>query len=132
VDRIVITALVLVHLVASVWHDGAHEALAIDLPPAKDAFIYVVIVAGPLVAAALSWTRRVNLALWVLAGSMLGALVFGVYHHHILVSPDNVAHLPSGPPASHGHFIDSAAAIAVLEATAVTYALVRLVPTLRR
>ena len=42
-------------------------------------------------------------------------IVFGVYHHYILVSPDNIAHLPTGPPGAATQFIDSAAPIAVIE-----------------
>jgi hypothetical protein len=49
--------------------------------------------------------------------SMLGALLFGAYHHYVLVSPDNIGHLPSGSPESHSQFIASAAAIALLELT---------------
>ena len=119
--RVVITVLVLVHLVAAIWHGEAHTDLEIELPQEKDAFIYIVIVSAPILAAALAWTRRMQLALWVFVLSMLGALLFGVYHHYILVSPDNVAHLPPGSPELHSHFIDSAAAIAILELVSVGY-----------
>jgi hypothetical protein len=127
VTRVVITVLVLVHLVAAVWHGEAHTDLEIDLPPVKDAFVYIVIVSAPILAAVLAWTRRLRLALWVFVLSMLGALLFGVYHHYILISPDNVAHLPPGSPGSHSHFIDSAAAIAILELSSVAYGVLCLV-----
>ena len=64
-NRIVISGLVGVHLAAAVWHGEAHADLAIDLPPPKDAFIYLVIVSAPLVAVVLAWTRYESLALWV-------------------------------------------------------------------
>jgi hypothetical protein len=119
--RIAITLLVVVHLVATLWHGDAHGQLAIDLPPAKDVFVYVVILFGPVVAAALVWTRSLAVGIWVFLLSMLGALLFGVYHHYVLVSPDNIGHLPSGDPGSHAQFIASAAAIALLELASALY-----------
>ncbi len=126
--RVAVTLLVVIHFVASVWHDGAHKDLGIGLPPIKDAFIYTVIVAAPLLAGVLVWTRHVRIGLWLFTIAMLGSFVFGVYHHYILVSPDNVMHLPKGPLDSHEHFIDSATAIAVLEAAAVAFGIACLLP----
>jgi hypothetical protein len=120
-NRIVIALLVAVHLVATIWHGGAHEELAIALPPAKNLFVYVVIVLAPIVAAALGWTRYAGLGLWLFFLSMLAALLFGAYHHYLLVSPDNIAHLPDGSPAAHTRFTDSAAAIAFLELLSAIY-----------
>ena len=51
--RIVITGLVIVHLVATLWHGDAHRQLAIGLPPEKTIFVYVVIIALLELAAAL-------------------------------------------------------------------------------
>ncbi len=48
-------------------------------------------------------------------GSVLGALLFGAYHHYVLISPDNIGHLPSGSPESHAAFIASAAVLTLLE-----------------
>jgi hypothetical protein len=115
VTKILTTALVVVHLVATLWHGDAHAQLGIDLPPEKNLFVYTVILLAPLVAAVLVWTRHVSLGLWVFVLSMLGSLLFGAYHHYVLVSPDNIAHLPSGSPAHHVQFISSAATIALLE-----------------
>jgi NADPH:quinone reductase-like Zn-dependent oxidoreductase len=97
------------------WHGSADTQLAIALPPDKNAFVYVVILIAPIVAAGLVWTRYISIGLWVFFLSMLGALLFGAYHHYVLVSPDNIAHLPSGSPKSHSQFIASAAVIALLE-----------------
>jgi NADPH:quinone reductase-like Zn-dependent oxidoreductase len=120
-SRIVITALVAAHLVATLWHGDAHARLAVWLPPAKNVFVYVVIIIAPLVAGGLVWTRHVAAGLWVFALSMVGALLFGAYHHYVLVSPDNIGHLPAGSPESHAHFIASAAAIALLELASALY-----------
>ncbi len=120
-SRFLITALVALHLAASLWHGGAHTSLAIELPPGKNLFVYVVILIAPAVAAALVWTRHVRTGLWVFFLSMLGSLLFGAYHHYVLVSPDNIGHLPAGSPESHSHFINSAGLLALLELAAALY-----------
>jgi hypothetical protein len=118
----VITGLVAIHLAASLWHGGVHTQLAIGLPPEKTVFVYVVILIVPIVAAVLVWTRYISLGIWMLFLSMLGALIFGAYHHYVLVSPDNIGHLPAGSPEAHSQFITSAAVIALLELAAALYA----------
>jgi NADPH:quinone reductase-like Zn-dependent oxidoreductase len=119
--RIAISGLVAVHLVATVWHGGAHTQLGIALPPEKNAFVYVVILMAPIVAAGLVWTRYASMGVWVFFLSMLGAFLFGTYHHYVLVSPDNIGHLPAGSPDSHSRFISSAATIALLELGSALY-----------
>jgi hypothetical protein len=119
--RIVITALVGFHLIASFWHGSAHAQLAIALPPEKTIFVYVVILIAPIVAAVLVWTRYISIGLWVFFLSMLAAFLFGAYHHYVLVSPDNIGHLPVGSPESHSQFITSAAIIALLELASALY-----------
>ncbi len=119
--RILITALVTVHLAASIWHGSAHTRLAIDLPAEKTLFIYIVILLAPIVAAALVWTRFIAIGLWVFFLSMLGSFLFGAYHHYLLVSPDNIGHLPAGSPETHSQFIVSAGVIALIELAAALY-----------
>lgn len=119
--KIAIAILVAIHLVVAVWHGNAHTELAIALPPVKNAFVIMVILIAPLVAASLAWTRHFLVGLWVFFLSMLGALLFGAYHHYILVSPDNIGHLPSGSADHHSTFIASAAVLALLELTSALY-----------
>lgn len=119
--RIAITALVVAHLAATLWHGDAHRRLAIELPPEKTIFVLVVILIAPIVAAGLVWTRYLSMGLWVFVLSMLGALLFGAYHHYVLVSPDNIGHLPVNNPESHPQFIASAAVIALLELASALY-----------
>jgi hypothetical protein len=121
-QKSLISSLVVIHLAANLWHASAHTQLMIDLPPIKLAFVIVVILLAPVACGIFVWTRFETAALSVLTLSMLGALVFGVYHHYILVSPDNIAHLPDGPPAAHARFIDSAAILALLELATAMYA----------
>jgi hypothetical protein len=119
--KIVITGLALLHLLASLWHGSAHRQLAIDLPPEKTLFVFLVILLGPVVAAGLVWTRYSSVGLTVFFSSMLAALLFGVYHHYVLVSPDNVNHLPNGIPEFHAQFVTSACIIALLELASALY-----------
>ncbi|MEK6405377.1 MAG: hypothetical protein AABN34_00295 [Acidobacteriota bacterium] len=119
--KIVITGLVVIHLAASLWHGGAHTQLAVTLSPEKNIFVYVVILIAPIVAAFLVWTRYLSAGLWLFFLSMLGSLLFGAYHHYVLVSPDNIGHLPDGSPESHAQFITSAAVIALLELASALY-----------
>jgi hypothetical protein len=119
--RIAITALVAIHLAASVWHGGAHTQLGITLSLAQNLFVYVVIAIAPIVAAGLVWTRYQSAGLWLFFLSMLGAFLFGAYHHYVLVSPDNIGHLPGGSADAHSRFIASAASIAWLELASALY-----------
>ena len=102
-------------MIATLWHGDAHSDLSIYLPPLKNLYVYIVILAAPIGGAILAWTRFARLGSPVFALAMLGALLFGVYHHYILVSPDNIAHLPVGPAESHAQFISSALLIALIE-----------------
>jgi hypothetical protein len=120
-SRLVIPALVAVHLAASLWHGNAHTRLAIDLPPTKTLFVFIVILIAPIVAAALVWTRYISIGFWVLFLSMLASFLFGAYHHYLLVSPDNISHLPAGSPEMHSQFITSAGVIALLELAGALY-----------
>jgi hypothetical protein len=120
--RLVITGLVAVHLAASLWHGDAHTRLAIYLPAAKTLFIFIVILIAPIVAALLVWTRFISIGLWVFFLSMLGSFLFGAYHHFLLVSPDNIHHLPAGNPEMHSPFITSAGFSALIELASALYA----------
>jgi len=108
------TAIVLVHLVVATLHGGAHDSLGVGLSPWQNAFVWIVIVAAPLVAAAASWTRYRRPAALLLGISMLGALLFGLYFHFIAISNDHVSHLPEGD--ARGMFIATAILLMPLEA----------------
>jgi hypothetical protein len=90
------TAAVLIHGVIAVLHGEAHNDLGIEMTAAQNTFINIVIVAAPIVAAALLWTRFAFAGAMLLAVSLAGSLLFGVYHHYVAISPDHVAHLPPG------------------------------------
>lgn len=119
--KAVVAALAAVHLLVTLWHSGAHTELAIGLPPLKLAYAYAVIVIAPPVGAALLYSRFARLGLWLFFLSMLGSLLFATYHHYILVSPDNIAHLPEGTEAAHARFVESAGISALLELASALY-----------
>jgi hypothetical protein len=127
-----ITALAAVHLAATLWHGDAHTKLDIGLPIAKSIFVFAAIIIAPVAAAGLIWTRYVSIGLWLFVLAMLGALLFGAYHHYVWVSPDNVGHLPAGSQESHSQFISSAAVIALLELASALYGAFSLGRHLRR
>lgn len=119
--KTVITVLVAVHLAATLWHGSLHSQLSINLSPAQTLFVFVVILGAPILGAALVWTRYVSSGLWVFFLSMLGGLLFGVYHHYVMVSPDNINFLPGTDAESHHQFTISAGAIALLELASALY-----------
>jgi len=91
------TIVVLAHAIVVWLHGSAHEKLGIDtFAWLGNSFIYVVIIAAPIIAMILLWTRLQRIGIWLLLGSMLGALLFGGYNHFIAITPDHVAHLPVG------------------------------------
>ena len=109
------TALVAVRGVPLVLHSVAHIQLGI-IPPSllTNAYILVVLFLAPVCAAGLLWTRGARAGAWLLFWSMLGSLVFEVYNHYMVMSPDHVSQIPNG--LWGGIFQATAAATAVLEA----------------
>ena len=89
-------ALVLVHLAISAVHGVAHQQLAIGLSREEDLFVWIVIIAAPLVAATLLLTKWRRGGGWLLAISMAGAFVFGVDKHFIAGGIDNAFGVATG------------------------------------
>jgi len=113
VIKVLIAVAVLIHLVGNLWHGDAHITLEIALPGYKTAFIIIVIIIAPILGAAITWTRFTLIGCWLVAISLLGSVLFSVYHHYVLISIDNVEHLPPGAPEAHAHFSNSAEFIAL-------------------
>ncbi len=111
------TLLVAIHALIGAAHVSAHRELGIQLTSLQNAFIIVVIGAGPILAAILLWTVYRRGGSLVLAASMAGAFVFGIYFHFFAVSPDHVSHLPEGE--FRGMFRSTAVLLAVTEALGV-------------
>jgi hypothetical protein len=85
--------IVFVHFAINVAHGMAHKHLAIGLDLFQKIFVAAVIVVAPLCAAYLIWKGNFRPGGVLLALSMAGALVFGVYYHFVLPGPDHVNHI---------------------------------------
>jgi len=64
----------------------------VPLSLAANLFVFIVILAGPLIGVALAWPAE-RLGAWVIAITMAGSLVFGLVNHFGLPGPDHVAHV---------------------------------------
>ena len=85
-------AAVLSHLVISIVHGMAHTGAQVPLSFAANLFVFIVILAGPLVGLALTWPAE-RIGNWVIGITMAGSLVFGLVNHFVFDSPDHVAHV---------------------------------------
>jgi hypothetical protein len=113
-----LTAVVLIHLVISVVHGAAHSGASVSLTPAQTMFVYIVILAGPLVGLGVArW--RPQFGAWLVACSMAGALLFGLINHFIIAGADHVSHVAA---AWRGLFGTTAALLAVCEAAGTAIA----------
>ena len=111
--RTAATVIVVAHLAVSLLHGAAHSGAAVPLSALQNAFVWIVILAGPLVALWMIWTGR-RFGPELLALTMGGSLVFGLVNHFVVESPDHVAHITS--EAWRLPFQLSAAGLALLEA----------------
>ncbi|WP_219904481.1 hypothetical protein [Stenomitos frigidus] len=87
------TAIVVLHAIAHGLHGLAHTQIPVPLSLLQSVFIAVVIFLIPIVAAVLLWTPFDRIGSWLLLGSMAGAILFGIYNHFIVMSPDHVSHV---------------------------------------
>jgi hypothetical protein len=69
----------------------------------------------------LSRARRSSSWTIALGGARLGALLFGAYHHFVMISPDNIGHLPHGSAEALSTFVATASALALLELASALY-----------
>ena len=91
------TAIVVAHLLVNTTHGLAHRELHVGLAPLDSIFVVVVVLILPLLAMGLLWTAAKRLGLLLLCLSMLGSLLFGLYYHFLMISPDHVHSQPSSP-----------------------------------
>ena len=118
------TIAVIAHLIITLLHGQAHTRLGVGLSNWQQLYVLAVIVLAPLVALALSFTRFAGAGLWLLLASMLGSLIFGACYHYIIISPDHVAHLPTGE--ARGLFRVTAVLLLITETFGVVVAAVLL------
>ena len=90
--RTTLAAIVIFHLIVSVFHGAAHSGAQVFLPLAGNLFVYIVILAGPLGGLALSpWRPHLGAAL--VGVTLAGSFVFGVVNHFIIPGADHVTHV---------------------------------------
>ena len=87
-----LTAVVLAHLAVNIAHGRAHDGAQVPLTALGMLFVYVVILAAPLIGLGI-WRWQPRLGGWIVAASMSGALAFGVINHFIIDGSDHVAHV---------------------------------------
>jgi hypothetical protein len=85
------TAIVIFHAIAHALHGLAHVQIPVPLSLLQSTFIITVIFLAPIIAAVLLWKKFDRIGSWLLLGSMVGAILFGVYNHFIVMSPDQVS-----------------------------------------
>jgi hypothetical protein len=105
-------ALILIHLIVSTLHGGAHQAAMVTLTTFGYVYVGVVVTLAPLLAAALLLTRKKKMGALLLAVSMFGSFAFGFWYHFLSHTNDNVTQV-NGP--SHSTFLWTAIALAVIE-----------------
>ncbi|HZQ69088.1 MAG TPA: hypothetical protein VFA68_11270 [Terriglobales bacterium] len=89
------SAIVAAHLLINIAHGLAHRELKISLTPPEIVFVIIVILLLPLLAMGIAWTARKQLGFLLLGISMLGSLLFGLYHHFLVSSTDHVSIQPA-------------------------------------
>jgi len=114
-----LTAIVVVHLALSFVHGAAHAGANVALGPLGNLFVYIVILAGPIVGLLVAvW--KPHLGAWIVALAMGGSLVFGVVNHFIIQGTDHVSHVAA---AWRTQFGVTAALLAVVEAAGAAISL---------
>jgi len=81
----------------NIIHGAAHRELGVELGPAAMLFVIGAILLCPLYAMVLLWASQKRLGLVILTLSMAASLVFGIYNHFAVRSPDHVGEQAPGP-----------------------------------
>jgi hypothetical protein len=91
------TAIVVAHLLVNIVHGVAHRELHVGLSTIGSVFVVAVVLILPLAAMVLVCAAQKRLGLILLSLSMLASLLFGLYHHFLVISPDDVHSQPASP-----------------------------------
>jgi|SRR5262245_12286468 len=83
------TAIVVAHLLVNIAHGLSHRELRVGLPLSGSVFVIVVVLALPLVAMGLVWTRKKRFGFILLSLSMFGSFLFGLYNHFLVTSQES-------------------------------------------
>jgi Na+/proline symporter len=116
---------VIAHAAIVALHSAAHQVLDVRASTAQTVFIVSFIIVAPLVAGGLLWRRASRAGALVLAISLAGSLLFGVYNHFVAESPDHVAHVSLMSPGSWAIIFQATAVLLALSEALGIYAGVR-------
>jgi hypothetical protein len=90
-----LAAIVIGHMAISFVHGAAHAQAKIPMSRPANMFVFVVILAGPLIG--LAWTLRSrHSGAWLIGMTMAASLVFGLVNHFVLTGADHVSHVGPG------------------------------------
>lgn len=89
------TVIALFHFVLVGIHGVAHLIIPVPLSILQYLFVISIITVAPIVAVVLLQKQSYDIGMALLFGSMLGALVFGVYNHFIVITPDHISQIPA-------------------------------------
>jgi hypothetical protein len=112
--------IVIAHAAVATLHGAAHQALGVSLSVSQSLFVIIVIAIAPVLAGLLLWKKPSAAGAVMLALSMAGSLVFGVYNHFVALSPDHVSHVGA---------MSNSAWVTVFQATALLLPLTELAGT---
>jgi hypothetical protein len=85
------TVIAVIHAIAHSLHGLAHQEIPVPLSLLQTIFIGTVILLAPILAAVLLWTNFHRIGGWLLLSSMAGSILFGIYNHFIVISPDHIS-----------------------------------------
>ncbi|HEY2844152.1 MAG TPA: hypothetical protein VGJ09_10900 [Bryobacteraceae bacterium] len=108
------TTIVWIHAAAVAAHAAAHLGAAVPLSTPAAIYVLLVIVAGPLLGWWIYKSGRPRAGSAIVACSMAGALIFGLWNHFLAAGADHINMIEAGP--WQAPFRLTAMAIAVAEA----------------
>lgn len=112
--------IVVAHAIVVALHSAAHQILGVEASQAQLLFIVAVIIILPPLAGVIIWKGIKGAGAVLLACSMAGSFVFGVYNHFVAHSPDHVSEVSAMSPASWAVIFQiTAVLLAVTEALGV-------------
>ena len=126
--RVVLAGVVMLHLIVAVVHGSAHTGAAVEQGPAAMAFIFLVILAGPLLGLGWMWPNP-RAGATLIGITMAASLLFGVINHFILPGADRVDHVAA---AWRGLFESTAVLLVVTEAAGAALGFAYGRPVVRR
>ncbi|HEX8492108.1 MAG TPA: hypothetical protein VF658_04645 [Pyrinomonadaceae bacterium] len=93
-------AAIIAHVAILSFHSAAHLILGVQASTLQNIFIVAVIIIAPPLSGVLLWKNLSKPGAALLACSMAGSLIFGVYNHYVGISPDHVSQVALMSPAS--------------------------------